>query len=232
MPGKQAALARHLRTPIAFRAIHSHIGHRLIVVMLVQIEPAGPSGVATWAMLELQGEIERTDGSSLEEAFDVGTLSTSSSVSDQAGSVQLAGRDSQATSLRHSSSLCYPPRTGLYPAAHWLSPTRGQARGAEETLCSAGQGGRTRRLDTLQGKELRWVALSPCPSSTRVYSAGSIFERKKVGADAFGSCPPPPGRQPSRLCLRCSQVVGVVRDKLLFKARPRALITKPEGPKK
>ena len=48
--------------------------------MLVQIEPAGPSGVPTWAMLELQGEIERTDGGSLDQAFDVGTLSTTSSV--------------------------------------------------------------------------------------------------------------------------------------------------------
>lgn len=34
-----------------------------------------------WALLEMQGELERKDGGSLEEAFDVGTLSVSSSVS-------------------------------------------------------------------------------------------------------------------------------------------------------
>jgi hypothetical protein len=32
-------------------------------------------------MIEMQGEIERKDGGSLEEAFDVGTLAVSSSVS-------------------------------------------------------------------------------------------------------------------------------------------------------
>ena len=35
----------------------------------------------TWAMIEMQGELERKDGGTLEEAFDVGTLSVSSSVS-------------------------------------------------------------------------------------------------------------------------------------------------------
>ncbi len=34
-----------------------------------------------WALLEMQGELERKDGGSLEEAFNVGTLSVSSSVS-------------------------------------------------------------------------------------------------------------------------------------------------------
>ena len=55
--------------------------------MLIPIsaDPAQPDGVRQWAMIELQGEIERKDGGSLEEAFDVGTLSVSSSVSAPAG---------------------------------------------------------------------------------------------------------------------------------------------------
>ena len=48
--------------------------------MLIPI--SADEGAATaWAMLEMQGEIERKDGGTLEEAFDVGTLSVSSSVS-------------------------------------------------------------------------------------------------------------------------------------------------------
>lgn len=33
-----------------------------------------------WAMIEMQGELERKDGGTLEQAFDVGTLSVTSSV--------------------------------------------------------------------------------------------------------------------------------------------------------
>jgi len=52
--------------------------------MLIPI--SADEGAATaWAMLEMQGEIERKDGGTLEEAFDVGTLSVSSSVSGAAG---------------------------------------------------------------------------------------------------------------------------------------------------
>lgn len=48
--------------------------------MLLQIHPADDGSPATWAMIELQGEIERKDGGLEGEAFDVGMLSTSSSV--------------------------------------------------------------------------------------------------------------------------------------------------------
>lgn len=50
--------------------------------MLVPItsDGAAPDGVRQWAMIELQGEVERKDGGSLEEAFDVGTLSVTSTV--------------------------------------------------------------------------------------------------------------------------------------------------------
>lgn len=37
-----------------------------------------------WAMIEMQGELERKDGGTLDEAFDVGTLSVSSTVSARA----------------------------------------------------------------------------------------------------------------------------------------------------
>lgn len=39
-----------------------------------------------WAMIEMQGELERKDGGTLDEAFDVGTLSVSSTVSAWRGS--------------------------------------------------------------------------------------------------------------------------------------------------
>jgi len=49
--------------------------------MLIPIEPASGDALAAWAMIELQGEIERKAGSEAGEAFDVGTLSLSSTVS-------------------------------------------------------------------------------------------------------------------------------------------------------
>lgn len=48
--------------------------------MLIPIT-ADSGSPPSWAMIEMQGEIERKDGGSLEEAFDVGTLAVSSSVS-------------------------------------------------------------------------------------------------------------------------------------------------------
>lgn len=48
--------------------------------MLVPV--SGASGeLPAWAMIEMQGEIERKDGGGLDEKFDIGTLSTSSTVS-------------------------------------------------------------------------------------------------------------------------------------------------------
>lgn len=52
--------------------------------MLVPLTSDDGSG-APWAMIEMQGELERQDGGSLEEAFDVGTMSVSSSVSGPSG---------------------------------------------------------------------------------------------------------------------------------------------------
>lgn len=47
--------------------------------MLIPVR--GPDGEPTsWIMIELQGEVERKDGGSLDEQFDIGTLSLSSTV--------------------------------------------------------------------------------------------------------------------------------------------------------
>lgn len=56
-----------------------------------------------WALLEMQGELERKDGGSLEEAFDVGTLSVSSSVS--------AGRPSRQQ-VQQPTALAVGPSCG------------------------------------------------------------------------------------------------------------------------
>lgn len=48
--------------------------------MLVPIESASGQGLAAWAMIEMQGEIERKDQSNANEGFDVGTLSLTETV--------------------------------------------------------------------------------------------------------------------------------------------------------
>lgn len=53
----------------------------MLIPITADPDPALPDGVRQWAMIELQGEVERKDGGSLEEAFDVGTLSVPTSVS-------------------------------------------------------------------------------------------------------------------------------------------------------
>ncbi|EFN54833.1 hypothetical protein CHLNCDRAFT_134854 [Chlorella variabilis] len=96
----------------------------------------------SWALIEMQGEVERKDGGTLEEAFDVGTLSVSSS-----GAVML-----------------------------------------------------TIGYHQLEGK--RMELKKPFAVLDRVADAEGHSTEYKV--------------------------IGVVREKILFKARPRALITKPE----
>ncbi|GAB4819033.1 hypothetical protein N2152v2_006079 [Parachlorella kessleri] len=114
--------------------------------MLVPIvAPGSPAGVQQWAMVELQGEVERKDGGTLEQAFDVGTLS----VSNSGGSVLL--------------SIGY---------------------------------------HQLEGKKL--------PLKKPL----AVLEREPAATQGL-----------------TYKVLGVVRDKYMFKARPRALITKPEGKK-
>ena len=49
--------------------------------MLVPIHPADGVSPATWAMIELQGEIERNAKEGASEGFDVGTLTTNANVS-------------------------------------------------------------------------------------------------------------------------------------------------------
>lgn len=53
-----------------------------------------------WAMIEMQGELERKDGGSLEEAFDVGTLSVTSSVRGIAGGEPTRDSRQQAAAAR------------------------------------------------------------------------------------------------------------------------------------
>lgn len=47
--------------------------------MLVPVYGA-EGDLPAWAMIEMQGEIERKDGGGMDEEFDIGTLSTSSTV--------------------------------------------------------------------------------------------------------------------------------------------------------
>lgn len=49
--------------------------------MLVPLLPADGATPATWAMVELQGEIDRRDGGSESQALDVGVITTSSNAS-------------------------------------------------------------------------------------------------------------------------------------------------------
>ena len=49
--------------------------------MLIPIHPADGVSPATWAMIELQGELERNGENTESVDFDVGTLTTSSTVS-------------------------------------------------------------------------------------------------------------------------------------------------------
>ena len=93
--------------------------------MLIPIsaDPAQPDGVRQWAMIELQGEIERKDGGSLEEAFDVGTLSVSSSVSAPVG----PGPPSTPAPLWHPFNGAAPPRPArTHPRPPRLSPIPAQ----------------------------------------------------------------------------------------------------------
>ena len=48
--------------------------------MLIEIKPAEGSVPATWAMIELQGEIERSIEGNANEGFDVGTFSAGENV--------------------------------------------------------------------------------------------------------------------------------------------------------
>lgn len=49
--------------------------------MLIPVESDVSDNTRIWAMIELQGEVERKDGGTLQDAFDVGTLSTPPTVS-------------------------------------------------------------------------------------------------------------------------------------------------------
>jgi len=51
--------------------------------MLIPIHPADGASPAVWAMIELQGELERNGENKDTVGFDVGTLTTSSAVSNQ-----------------------------------------------------------------------------------------------------------------------------------------------------
>ncbi|KAI3438097.1 hypothetical protein D9Q98_000539 [Chlorella vulgaris] len=108
--------------------------------MLIPITSEDGSA-ASWAMIEMQGELERKDGGSLDEAFDVGTLSTSST-----GAVLL-----------------------------------------------------TIGYHQLEGKRLE------------LKKPFVVMDREQ-GADGESTH---------------YKVIGVIREKILFKARPRPLITKP-----
>ena len=48
--------------------------------MLIPVHPGDGATPPTWAMIELQGEIERNGERNESEGFDVGTLTTSSTV--------------------------------------------------------------------------------------------------------------------------------------------------------
>ena len=58
--------------------------------MLVPLRPAAGGEPATWAMIELQGEIERKEGGSQLGPFDVGTICASDTVSSPGGAAAAA----------------------------------------------------------------------------------------------------------------------------------------------
>lgn len=144
---------------------------------------------------------------------------------------------------------------GLGAAHHWLPPAGGQAHGAEEAVCGAGpRGGRQQRRPggaagrgragsrvqgtcSVAGLLGSWGTL---PGERPAHANGLLVPQSMLLPAAWpcGMHAPllaPPGPP---MCRRCpvtmahhAQVVGVVREKILFKARPRALITKPAGQK-
>jgi hypothetical protein len=211
--------------------------------MLIPITSEDGSA-ASWAMIEMQGELERKDGGSLDEAFDVGTLSTSSTVSGKAcntaysractdlGVAMLCGmRLSQLPSAPFDGleSAWLPSlRTGSRAADHWLSPAGGQAVGAEETICGDGPGtGCRRRKHTLQGGR------SASAESKGTNLGRDIACRLSAEAASWHACQRrgmahmPPASSAGACSNLALQVIGVIREKILFKARPRPLITKP-----
>lgn len=180
----------------------------------------------SWALIEMQGEVERKDGGTLEEAFDVGTLSVSSSVSREG---------------------CAPGRgAGLAAAARRQVAAAGTgASGAEPSRLHGLQGAVMLTIGYHQLEGKRMELKKPFAVLDRVADAEGHSTEYKVGRGAGAEPSTCPGRQcklavsgDSLITCVCvtsataspplPQVIGVVREKILFKARPRALITKPE----
>lgn len=94
-------------------------------------------------MIELQGEVERRDGGSLEEAFDVGTLSVTSSVSSRGPRTHVRIQAARPRPWQPPTATDRLPAhrpAGRHCAAHHrLSPTGGEAAAAEETAGGAGE---------------------------------------------------------------------------------------------
>jgi hypothetical protein len=141
--------------------------------MLIPIRPADGASPPVWAMIELQGEIER-NGEIVENAgFDVGTLTTSSAVSRCP-----APAPARPPPAPPSPSLLFPPQGTLF-----LTIGYHQLEGKVQTL----------------KKPL--AVLSKVGGSSGDGGSGGATEYK---------------------------VVGVVREKYLFKARPKPQISKPQ----
>ena len=75
---------------------------------MVCVQVSCDGGAAQWAMIELQGEVERKDGGTLAQAFDVGTMTASTSVSVQWGA-WLGARAPPLPGSAHRSSGPYLP---------------------------------------------------------------------------------------------------------------------------
>lgn len=230
--------------------------------MLVRLS-ADEGAAATWAMIELQGEVERKDGGSMEEAFDVGTLAVTSSVSCPDQVVRRGGERAAASACSAVACLPTSPSSPAAPLSvmqgavmltigyHQVEGKRMELKKPYAVLNRMRGGGTDRSAGGGstsggggEGQKAGGEGEEEDGGAAPEYKVQMQSARRAVAtaaaAAAFGSAampcrcsrpralPPPslPGTLPSSAP---PQVVGVVRERILFKTRPRALITKPGG---
>jgi hypothetical protein len=141
------------------------------IPMLIPIASAEPGAPPAWAIIELQGEVERKDGGSAAEAFDIGLLEAKEDVRARRRRRQLLPRrDAPAAAAHppppptrrrsHAAAAHPPPPAGRGPPHDRVPPARGPAAGAQEARRSAQQGrGRRRRRRLVRGARRRPRAL-------------------------------------------------------------------------
>ena len=101
------------------------------IPMLIPIAPAEPGAPPAWAIIELQGEVERKDGGSAAEAFDIGLLEAKEDVRARRRRRQLPPRHAAAAAAAHPP----PPTRRRPPAAAHPPPLTSRSR--RRRLCRA-----------------------------------------------------------------------------------------------